>query len=246
MLTVQLADLTDLLKTRPAEPECFTKAFDLPMRERAIPKQHDLLLPGSEPEVVHLLLAGHACRYRMLRDGRRQITAILVPGDLCDLGAILAVRAGYAVGTLTRCVVGEISLARSSVRDNPDVAADLNQRLRRDEAIAREWIVSLGRRSAVERLAHLFCEITARLRAVGRLNGADCELPLTQTDLADAMGLSTVHVNRTLQELKARRVVEMRNRRLVIHDRDTLENLAMFDAGYLQQRPVPDMERLSA
>jgi CRP-like cAMP-binding protein len=93
MLTVQIADLAALLETRPLTPDGFAKTFDLPVRERSIPKQHDLLLPGAEPEVAHLLLAGHACRYRMLRDGRRQITAILVPGDLCDLGAILASRA---------------------------------------------------------------------------------------------------------------------------------------------------------
>jgi CRP-like cAMP-binding protein len=234
MLTVQLADLTDLLKTRPAEPECFTKAFDLPMRERAIPKQHDLLLPGSEPEVVHLLLAGHACRYRMLRDGRRQITAILVPGDLCDLGAILAVRAGYAVGTLTRCVVGEISLARSSVRDNPDVAADLNQRLRRDEAIAREWIVSLGRRLGIERMAHLLCELRWRLAAVGLVAGESFEMRITQNDFADALGLTSVHVNRVLKHLRDQQLIHLKAGRLTLLDRPRLERLAQFDPAYLE------------
>jgi CRP-like cAMP-binding protein len=234
MLTVQIADLADLLEARPLTPDGFARTFDLPVRERSIPKQHDLLLPGAEPEVAHLLLAGHACRYRMLRDGRRQITAILVPGDLCDLGAILASRADYAVNTLTRCTVGEIPIARLSARDSPDLAAALGRRLRRDEAVAREWIVSLGRRVGIERMAHLLCELRWRLAAVGLVTDDSFEMRITQNDFADALGLTSVHVNRVLKYLRDSQLIHLKSGRLTLLDRPRLERLAQFDPAYLE------------
>lgn len=234
MLTVQTADLADLLTPRLVEPESFARLHGLPMRERPIQKQHDLLRPGAEPETAHLLLAGLACRYRMLRDGRRQITALLVPGDLCDLGAILASRSDYAVNTLTRCTVGEIPLSRITVRDDRDLAAALGHRLSRDEAIAREWIVSLGRRVGIERMAHLLCELRWRLAAVGLASEDGFEMRVTQNDLADALGLTSVHVNRILKCLRDGQFIHLKSGRLTLLDRQRLERLAQFDPAYLE------------
>jgi CRP-like cAMP-binding protein len=234
MLTVQIADLADLLEARPLTPDGFARTFDLPVRERSIPKQHDLLLPGTEPEVAHLLLAGHTCRYRMLRDGRRQITSILVPGDMCDLEAILLGRADYAVSTLTRCTVGEIHLSRIAELDSQDLATALSRRLRRDEAIAREWIVSLGRRVGLERMAHLLCELRWRLAAVGLATEDSFEMRITQNDFADALGLTSVHVNRVLKCLRDSQLIHLKSGRLTFLDRGRLERLAQFDPAYLE------------
>jgi CRP-like cAMP-binding protein len=234
MLTARSVGLTESFPLSLADPEAFARTFGLPLRERSIPKQQDLLLPGAEPAVAHLLLAGHTCRYRMLQDGRRQITAILVPGDICDLEAILAGRADYAVNTLTRCTVGEIPLARIAALDARDLAPALGQRLRRDEAIAREWIVSLGRRAGIERMAHLLCELRWRLAAVGLASEDSYDLRITQTDFADALGLTSVHVNRVLKSLRDDGLIQLRAGRLQILDRPRLERLAQFDPGYLE------------
>ena len=234
MLTARTADLTDLLTPHLVEPESFARLHRLPMRERPIQKQHDLLRPGAESETGHLLLAGFACRHRMLRDGRRQITALLVPGDLCDLGAILASRCDYAVTTLTRCTVGEIPLARITVRDDRDLAAALGHRLSRDEAIAREWIVSLGRRAGIERMAHLLCELRWRLAAVGLASEEGFEMRVTQNDLADALGLTSVHVNRILKCLRDGQFIHLKSGRVTLLDRPRLERLAQFDPAYLE------------
>jgi CRP-like cAMP-binding protein len=239
MLTAQISELTDLLKTRPASPEGFARRFGLPMRERSIPKQQDLLLPGTEPDLAHLLLAGQACRNRVLRDGRRQITAILIPGDICDPATILGQRADYAVNTLTRCTVGEIPLARIAALDHQDLNAALNHRLRREEAIACQWIVSLGRRVGIERMAHLLCELHWRLAAVGLVIGDSFEMRITQSDFADALGLTSVHVNRVLKSLRDSRLIHLHGGRLTLLDRPRLERLAQFDPAYLEAFAVP-------
>lgn len=231
-----------MLTARPADmaayatpPKSLTTDFDFPVRERLVPKQNEVLVPGATPDVAHLLLAGHTCRYRMLQDGRRQITAILVPGDTCDLEALLAGRSSYAVSTLTRCTLGEIPLSRFASTHDPVLAAALQRRLRRDEAIAREWIVSLGRRDGIERTAHLLCELRWRLAEVGQATDDSYELRITQHDLADALGLTSVHVNRVLMNLRAERLIHLKGGRLTIIDRTRLKHLAQFDPAYLVQ-----------
>ncbi|MCJ2140871.1 Crp/Fnr family transcriptional regulator [Methylobacterium sp. E-066] len=231
-----------MLTARPAEmaayathPRSLTNELGFSLRERTVPKQNEILVPGATPNVAHLLLAGHTCRYRMLQDGRRQITAILVPGDICDLEAILAGRSSYAVSTLTRCTLGEIPLSRFTAPHDPALATSLQRRLRRDEAIAREWIVSLGRRDGIERTAHLFCELRWRLAEVGQATEDSCKLRITQHDLADALGLTSVHVNRVLMHLRAEGLIHLKAGQLTIIDRTRLKHLAQFDPAYLVQ-----------
>lgn len=231
MLTARPADLTAYA----THPKSLTNELGFSLRERAVPKQNEILVPGSTPNVAHLLLAGHTCRYRMLQDGRRQITAILVPGDICDLEAILAGRSSYAVSTLTRCTLGEIPLSRFATANDPALTTSLQRRLRRDEAIAREWIVSLGRRDGIERTAHLICELRWRLAEVGQATEDSYELRITQHDLADALGLTSVHVNRVLMNLRAEGLIHLKAGRLTIMDRTRLKHLAQFDPAYLIQ-----------
>ena len=223
---------------------------DRRLLEAAVEKTHHLvsrkniITEGDEPHVVNVILQGWACRYKMLADGRRQIISLLVPGDMCDPHVFLLPVMDQSLCTLTSVVLAKVPgpTIRALANNSPAIAEALNREILASAEIQREWTVSLGRRTALERLAHLLCEISTRMHATGLRNGTDCEFPLTQTDLADAMGLSTVHVNRTMQELRASGAVEVRSKRLIIHDRDRLEELAMFDPRYLHQRAARDVE----
>jgi CRP-like cAMP-binding protein len=205
------------------------------LQQRRLGPRHDIIHEGDRPEFVNLILDGWACRYKTLEDGRRQITAFFVPGDICDLKVFILREMDHSIGTLSPVLLAEIPR---------DVVLDLTEgssRLARalwwstlvSEAIEREWVVNLGQRSATERVAHLFCELFLRLRAVGRTSGNSCELPVTQAELADTLGLSTVHVNRTLQDLRAENLIILRGKVLTIPDLDALQRAAMFNPNYL-------------
>ena len=208
----------------------------LATRTRTVERRGEILEQGRVPVVAHVLLEGHTCRYRRLGSGRRQITALLVPGDMCDVEAVTKGRADYGVAALTPCKLGEIPAERigGAAGREPDLAAVLLRRLRLDEAIAREWIVNLGNRDAAARMAHLLCELRERLGAVGLASETGFALPLGQAELGDALGLSAVHVNRVLRELRVAGLVTLANRRLTLHDRAGLERLADFDPAYLR------------
>ncbi|MGH1570645.1 Crp/Fnr family transcriptional regulator [Methylobacterium sp. P31] len=140
----------------------------------------------------------------------------------------------HAVGTLAPCRVARIGPEMIELLlERPLVAALRMSRLV-EAAIAREWLMSIGRRSAPERLAHLFCELLVRLQAVGLLSDDGYALPVTQTDLADTTGLTSVHVNRSLQDMRRDGLIELRKRRLRILDLPRLRALAEFDPAYLQ------------
>ena len=204
-------------------------------REVALKARQEVMRQGEVPRAAHLMLKGYACRYRLLSDGRRQITAVLVVGDLCDLDAVMRGRADYGVATLTPCVLGEIPA--DSVNDvdetDPVLRRVLLHQLLRDKAIDNEWMVVLGIRTAKERLAHLLCELRERLRTIGHGQDDSYDLDLTQSDFADALGLSVVHVNRTLQDLRYSGLVEFKNKLLRIIDPMGLANIAGFDPAYL-------------
>ncbi len=193
---------------------------------------------GDEPTFVNVVLSGWACRYKVLPDGRRQIIALFLPGDMCDPYVFLLGHRDHALGTLTPVTLARVpaQAIRDLTASGPALAEALWWQTLIAIDIQREWTVSLGRRNAVERLAHLFCEVSARLAEVGLSDGSTCELPLTQADLADALGLSTVHINRVMQELRSSGLVALRNKRLTIHDREGLMDLAMFDPVYLHTR----------
>lgn len=206
------------------------------VRKKSVTHSSDVLRHGDVPRIAHLLLHGHTYRYRVVGDGRRQITAILVPGDICDLEAVMRGRADYSVGALTDCVLGEIPAEKvaNPNLDDPKMMRALLRRLLRDEAISREWLVGMGCRSAIERMAHLFCELRVRMEAVGLSNDAQFDMRFSQGELADVLGLSTVHVNRTSQELRRSGLIRISGGTLKILDVPALERLAGFDPAYLQ------------
>ena len=214
-----------------------TKALlDAVVREKVVRPRSDVLRQGDVPTVAHVLLDGHTYRYRLLHDGRRQITAVLVPGEICDLEAVMRGRADYSVGALTKCVLGEIPAEQVAdpVALGPEMARVLWRRVLRDEAISREWLVNMGRRSALERVAHLLCELRVRMEGVGLARNAEYDLDFTQVELSDILGLSPVHVNRILQQLRRTGLIKLLAGTVTILDETTLETVAGFDPAYLQ------------
>lgn len=207
---------------------------------------HDDLVQEGEPtDGVKIILQGLACRYKVLPDGRRQIVAYLVPGDICDVRPALLRRMDHSIGTL--CPVEAALWAPERVlalTDRyPRVTRALWWSALVEEAITREWVVNVGHRTALERTAHLFCELFVRLRAVGLTQADRFELPLTQTELADTLALSAVHVNRTLMDMRRAHLVTFQGRMLTIHDWEGLCAAAGFDSNYLHldgpnQRPT--------
>lgn len=201
---------------------------------RRFAARRDIIRDGDKPDHVHLMLDGWACRYKILREGQRQITAFLVPGDFCDVHITMLPRMDHGIGALTAASVAFLSrdLMRQLI-DRPVIARALWWASLVDEGVLRAWIVNLGRRDAFERIANLICELHARLNNVGLMAAGAFELPLTQEELGDALGLTPVHVNRVLKRLHEQELMTMRRQRILIPDIDRLRSTAGFDPSYL-------------
>jgi len=225
----KLANFTTLTEVESnAVRECCGDAREFAAHE-------DVISQGDRTGGVKLLLQGFACRYKVLEDGRRQIVAYFVPGDLCDLRVFILKRMDHSI-----CAVGPSRVATIAPDDIlmltnnfPNLTRALWWSTLVEEAIAREWIVNVGQRNARERMAHLFCELLFRFRAVGLSDGNSCTLPLTQVELAETLGLSAVHVNRTLQELRRQKLITFEGGTLTIDNLDGLAQLALFHPDYL-------------
>lgn len=200
-----------------------------------VPAGTDLIREGEKPDGVYLILDGIACRYKLRASGARQIMAYLVPGDYCDLDVAMLKAMDHSIGTLSDCQVVRIDLdtIQDLLRHHPGITHALRLATLVDEATLREWLVNVGRRSADERIAHLMCELLLRLRAVGRTAGNGYALPITQEDLADTTGLTSVHVNRALASLQQRALIAFSGQQLTILDLAQLETLAEFKPNYL-------------
>lgn len=205
-------------------------------------RPHEIVVrEGVEQDTSNLLLEGYLCRFKDLRDGRRQIVALHVPGDFADLHSFLLKHLEHNLAALTpvRIALFPHQRLREISEKLPHLTRMLWFSTLLDAEIHREWILSVGRRSAVGRIAHLFCELRARLEVVGMATETGYALPLTQIDLADATGLTPVHVNRMLRELRDRGLVEFRGGEVVILDVAGLCRLAEFDPGYLYLDRTP-------
>ena len=203
-------------------------------RSRRVAAKTDLIREGDAPDDVHLILSGFACRYKITSDGKRHIMAYLVPGDFCDLHTFILKAMDHAIATLSPCTV--VDIPRQQVLEltaSPAIARALWWVALVDEATLREWLVNIGSRPAEERIAHLLYELLLRLRMVGLANGGRYELPITQAELADTMGLSTVHVNRVLQSLRGAGMITLKGKNLVILDEDKIKAFSGFTPNYL-------------
>jgi CRP-like cAMP-binding protein len=195
----------------------------------------DLIREGAAPDRVYLILTGWACRYKVLPDGQRQIMAYFIPGDLSDQRIFVLTRMDHSIATMTAASV--VVIPAQTMIDltdgHPRIAQALWWNTLVDEAVTREWVVNVGQRKALERVAHLICEMFVRIRAVGLSDGLSFDFPITQTDLADTVGLTLVHTNRILQNLRAERLIAWTRHRLTILDFDRLATLSMFNPQYL-------------
>ncbi|MDR7039848.1 CRP-like cAMP-binding protein [Methylobacterium sp. BE186] len=202
---------------------------------RLFEAHQDIISEGDEPEHVNLILEGWACRYKQLEDGRRQIISFFVPGDLCDPHVFVLREMDHSIGTLTRVRLAEIP--RDAILDltdrHPRITRALWWEMLVQVAVQREWTVNLGQRNGLERIAHVLCELFIRLRVVGLTNDYTCLVPVTQVDLGDATGMSNVHVNRMLQELRGSGLIILKGRQLTIPDLEALQRVALFNTNYL-------------
>lgn len=198
--------------------------------------RHDVLL-----ESCTLLLDGIMCRFKDLRNGERQITELHVAGDFADLHSFTLKRLDHDIMCLTPCRVAVVphDKVREITEAYPHLARVYWFGTNLDAAIHREWELSLGRRTAVARIAHLFCELYVRLEIVGLAQDHQYDLPLTQADIAECLGLTSVHVNRMLKELRQQQLVEFTGGRIEIRDWAGLQRLAEFSPSYLylERRP---------
>lgn len=210
-------------------------------RTAVVSKGEDMLREGDRPTESTLLLTGFAARYNLLRDGKRQITAIHVPGDFVDLHSFLVKKMDHAVVAITSCTTGMVphETLRGISENHPHLARVLGVGIAVDAAAHRQWIVAMGRQSALEHTAHLLCELFVRLQSVGLTTDHSFKVPLTQAELGDALGLSTVHVNRVLQDLRRDGLITWRGETVVIEDWPGLQQLAEFDPTFLSLEVEP-------
>ena len=205
------------------------------------PADRTIIRAGQTLTASTLLLDGLMCRYKDLRNGQRQITELHVAGDFADLHSFTLKRLDHNIMTLTPCRVAMVPHERlQEITERfPHLTRVYWFMTNLDAAIHREWELSLGRRTALARVAHLFCELHVRYGVVGMADGDSYRLSLTQAELAECLGLTPVHVNRTLKELRERGLVEFRGKQVAIHDMAGLKRVAEFEPDYLylERRP---------
>ena len=208
---------------------------ELPLSIEQRDADQDIVREGDRPSRCCLLLGGFACTYKVTGEGKRQIMAFYIAGDIPDLQSLHLKVLDNSVSTITPCKVGFIQ--HEALHDvclrYPRITSAFWRETLIDAAIFREWMVSIGRREAYNRIAHLLCEMMLRMKAVGLAEDHSCELPITQAELGDALGLSTVHVNRTLQELRAAGLITRKGSTLTVLDWEELKRAGDFDPAYL-------------
>ena len=207
-------------------------------RSRTVSLRTDLIREGDRPGPVFVILDGWACRYKILPNGTRQVLAYLMPGDCCDLNIGLLAEMDHNIQVITPAVVATVE------RSDMDAIMDQHRGIARamyiaqlvDEGTMRAWITSMGRRTSLERVAHLMCELYLRARNVGLTFQPDLKLPLSQLLLADSLGMTAVHVNRVLKVLRMNGAMTLQRGSLHIVDPTKLIQMAGFDENYLHRR----------
>ncbi len=200
--------------------------------------RQDLIREGDEPGPMFVVLEGWACRYKILPGGTRQIMAFLMPGDACDLHIKLLAEMDHGIQAITPAMVATVARAtmQTMMHEHPNIARAMYVAQLIDEGIMRAWIVSMGRRSSIERVAHLVCELYLRARNIGLTHDDEFALPLSQLVLADALGMTAVHINRVLKELRLTGAMAMSRGSVSILNPKQLFQLAGFDENYLHRR----------
>ena len=207
----------------------------LPVRVATAPAGHVLVRDGEPVDDCCVLIEGYACRHKMLADGRRQIVSFHLPGDALDLQHLLLARADHNVQTITAVKVAWVpgDALRRVAAERPVVGAALWRDTLIDASVFREWVLNVGQRGAKARVAHMLCEFAVRRENAGIGSPERFELPMTQEHIADATGLTAIHVNRMLQALGGDGVIDRDRRRVTITDWGRMRAIAEFDPGYV-------------
>ena len=213
----------------------------LPMEVSNWAKYATVACEGERPSRSCFIIEGFVCSSKVTGDGKRQITAIHIPGDAPDLKTLHLETLDTNFSTIVPCVLGFIRDAhlRKLCNRNPEVAGALWRATLIDAAVYREWLINIGQRVAPVRMAHLICELTVRMQAVGLAGGTipSYQLPLTQQELGDALGMSYVHANRTLQELRGTGLISWKGTDIEILDWEGLTIAGDFNPAYLHLKP---------
>jgi CRP-like cAMP-binding protein len=195
----------------------------------------DFVRLGEQVDHSCLVVEGLVGRFGQNNEGDRQITCLHIPGDMADLPSVVSPNSAWALGALTKTTV--LRIAHTDLRRlaaaHPGVAEALWRDCVADGSVFSEWVVNVGRRDALSRLAHVFCEMAIRCERAGLGDLTSFPLPITQADLADATGLTGIHVNRTLTKLKTESIVELRAGIVTVHNWKELVSVGDFDAGFL-------------
>lgn len=212
--------------------------LNLPIQVVEFQARQDIVREGDRPSRCCLVIDGLACTYKVTGRGKRQIMGFYIPGDVPDLQSLHLKVLDHSLGTVNACKVGFIQhdVLHDLCHRHPRITAAFWRETLIDAATFREWIMNVGRREAVSRMAHLFCEQVVRYRAIGLASDYSCDFPITQSELADAVGISPVHVNRTLQELRASELIRWNSGQLLVLNWARLKEVADFDPTYLHLR----------
>lgn len=238
MISVHLKKLRRRIDLSPEEERVIRDSI---VQTRNVRADEVLIRSGELLDSSIILLDGWLARSKDLPGGERQVTELHVAGDFADLHGFTLKRLDHDLLALSECMIGVVPHERLQeiTESYPRLARIYWCSTDVDAAISRELALSLGQRSAVSRMAHLFCELYVRLSAVGRAQGDGYAFPLTQRELSECLGLTVVHANRTIQELRRRGLVELASRRVRILDRAGLEGIAEFDPTYLYLDRIP-------
>jgi CRP-like cAMP-binding protein len=227
--------LNTFVPLSPDELKCLAEMQRNPLKVR---RGKQLTEEGQTEHKAFVLHDGWACSYKLLPNGGRQIISFPIAGDIVGLRSVLLRTADHSFSALTDAVVSPVEGTHvlRCVIDFPRLGAALLWAASRDEAMVVEHLVNIGRRNAIERTAHFFMELAERLTLIGHATETEFKCPLSQFVIADALGLTAIHVNRVLRELRELDLLTVRKGRVRIHDLDRLRKLAGFQGGYLNSR----------
>jgi CRP-like cAMP-binding protein len=209
--------------------------------------REDIIREGEHSDDIHIVISGMACRYKHLEDGSRQIMAFLVPGDPCDSEIFILDKMDHSIGTLAPSMVASVpgSRMKELLLSRASIALAFWWNTLQDEGVLRERIIDEGRRDAYARIGFLIYEIFLRMRAFGVIDDQKFEFPVTQVDLADATGLTPVHVNRMLKQLREENLIAIDGKSWTVLDPAGLRKAARYEASYLhldRARREPDSD----
>lgn len=212
----------------------------LPITVREYPAERTVVRDGEKATDCCLIAEGFCARSKTIGDGKRQILSLHIPGEIPDLMSLFLHVMDHDLSTLTPCTLGFIrhETLQKLHRQRPNVAELFWRDTLIDAAMFREWIVNVGQRPAPARLAHVMVELRTRLKVIGRVSGNSFEMPLTQEQIGEALGITAVHANRVIKQLRQEGVVEFHRGRAAVLDERKLLELADFDDRYLHQSPA--------